>query len=343
MVGRQFSIEEKSSIIAWASTGDSGRTIAKRIGRPYSAVCRLISASKKLKTFTIPKRKPGSGRPSTVSESAFRVLKRHVLLNPTITAARIKIELPREFGHLSERRIQSILKDKLKMPSRSAAKKPLLTKAMKQKRMAFCKKYCHWTQEQWSHVMFSDESMFKCIRSASTKVRRPLNSDRFDPRYTVKTVKHPAQVMVWGCFTGANGRGGLYFLPKGQMMNGATYKTVLEDHLLHFMQNFGTIHFLHDGTPCHRKKVITELLRNRPFEVIDWPGNSPDLNPIENCWNWMKDKLKEKNTISQSLLIEEIKKLWCTGFPNEYLRKLSDSMPDRIQIVLKNKGEMTKY
>ena len=83
--------------------------------------------------------------------------------------------------------------------------------------------------------MFSDENMFKCIRSASTKVRRLLDSNRFDPRFTVKTVKHPAQVMVWGCFTGAKGRGGLYFLPKGQMMNGDNYKLVLEEHLLPFM------------------------------------------------------------------------------------------------------------
>ena len=102
-------------------------------------------------------------------------------------------------------------------------------------------------------------------------------------------------------------------------------------------------HFLHDGAPCHKTKKITSLLENCDFEVIDWPGNSPDLNPIENCWNLMKDRLKEKNTISLPLLIDEIKKLWCTGLPDGYLRKLSDSMPDRIKSVIKNKGEMTKY
>ena len=143
MVGKQFSIEEKSRILVWSSTGVSGRTIAKQIGRPYRGIFRLILASRKHKTFTIPKRKPSSWSPSTVSEAVLRVLKRHVLMNPTITPARIKIELPKEFGHLSERRIQSLFKDKLKMPSWSAAKKPILTKAMKQNRLAFCKKYHH--------------------------------------------------------------------------------------------------------------------------------------------------------------------------------------------------------
>ena len=105
----------------------------------------------------------------------------------------------------------------------------------------------------------------------------------------------------------------------------------------------GATHFLHDGAPCHKTKKITSLLENCDFEVIDWPGNSPDLNPIENSWNLMKDRLKEKNTISLPLLIDKIKKLWCTGLPDGYLRKLSDSMPDRIKSVIKNKGEMSKY
>jgi hypothetical protein len=29
-------------------------------------------------------------------------------------------------------------------------------------------------------------------------------------------------------------------------------------------------------------------LKDKPFEVIDWPGNSADLNLIENAWNFMK-------------------------------------------------------
>ena len=343
MVGKAFSIEEKARALAWAAIGISTKEIASRMGRSQRSVQRLILASRDLPKNTIPKRKAGSGRPSTISKGHLRIVRRHVLLHPTITAARLKIELPTAVGHLSERRVQEILRDVLKLPCRSAAKKPLLTVAMKKKRLAFCNKYKHWTQEQWSRMMFSDESMFKCIRSASTKVRRPLNSNRFDPRFTVKTVKHPAQVMVWGCFTGAKGRGGLYFLPKGQMMNGDNYKLVLEEHLLPFMAMHEATHFLHDGAPCHKTKKITSLLENCDFEVIDWPGNSPDLNPIENCWNLMKDRLKEKNTISLPLLIDEIKKLWCTGLPDGYLRKLSDSMPDRIKSVIKNKGEMTKY
>jgi hypothetical protein len=68
------------------------------------------------------------------------------------------------------------------MPSRSAAQKPLLTAGMKKKRLAFAQKYKDWTTEQWSCVMFSNESTFRCIRATKTKVRRLIGSDRYDRR-----------------------------------------------------------------------------------------------------------------------------------------------------------------
>ena len=79
-----------------------------------------MAASKAPKN-AIPGRKIGSGRPSSVSKGDLRVLKRPVLAYPNITAARIKIELPNKFVHMFDRRIQELLKDVLKLLSRSAA------------------------------------------------------------------------------------------------------------------------------------------------------------------------------------------------------------------------------
>jgi hypothetical protein len=55
------------------------------------------------------------------------------------------------------------------MPSRIAAQKPLLTIKMKAKRFKFAKAYKHWTFEDWSKVMYSDEFMFKRLRSPGAK------------------------------------------------------------------------------------------------------------------------------------------------------------------------------
>ncbi len=210
------------------------------------------------------------------------------------------------------------------MPARAAAKKPLLTKKMVKKRLAFCKKYLKWTPAQWENVMFSDESTFRLVNSRGIKVRRISGISRYKQRYTVPTVKHSASVMVWGCFRGKRGRGGLYFLPKNCTMNGEQYKTVLENHLLPFMRIHGAKLFLQEGTPCHTSKLVLKRLKEMEgeFKLLDWPGNSPDLNPIENCWSFMKHKLKAEKFETNSLpkLINAIKKMWVAA-PAAVLRE----------------------
>jgi transposase len=272
-------------------------------------------------------------------------LKIYVTRNPFKTARELKNEV---FGweEISVRRIQEILKDKLKLPSRAAAKKPMLTKAMVKKRLSFCKKYRHWTVDQWRKVMFSDESTFRIVNARGAKVRRPKTVSRYKHRYTIPTVKHSASVMVWACFSGSKGRGGLYFLPKNTTMNGERYLKVLKHHLLPFMKIHKSTWFLQDGAPCHTSKLVMGKLKEmkKQFQVMDWPGNSPDLNPIENCWSYMKYKLKSDRAVtSLPKMILALKMMWIKDMPLEYFRKLCDSMPKRIEEVLANNGHMSKY
>ena len=116
-------------------------------------------------------------------------------------------------------------------------------------------------------------------------MRRPANSNRFDPRYTTPTVKHPPSVMIWSSFSGQGGKAGLYFFLKGQTMNARIYHQVLQRHMTHYFELHGCSHFQHDSAPCHTAKSIKTYLASKGIPTIDWPGNSPDLNPIENAWN----------------------------------------------------------
>ena len=85
---------------------------------------------------------------------------------------------------------------------RRPAKKPLLTEAMRAKRLKFAREHAHWGVEQWAQVMFTDESTFRTIwSSGSVMVRRWPGSNRYDPRFTVPTVKHAQSVRVWGGFS----------------------------------------------------------------------------------------------------------------------------------------------
>jgi hypothetical protein len=76
-------------------------------------------------------------------------------------------------------------------------------------------------------------------------------------------------------------------------MNGKRYQEALEELLGPFMGIHGCTHFLQDSVPCHASKRRKTFLVQQNFQVIDWPGNSLDLNPIENCWNHLKNMLKK--------------------------------------------------
>jgi transposase len=266
----------------------------------------------------------------------------HINREPTLTAGEIKKTIP-SLADKAERSVQHALQKYLKMPSRVMALKPLLTSKMMVKRLNFAKKYAHWTPEDWSKVMYLDESTFHCVRNIRKKVRRPSGSNRFNTKYTAKTVKHPASVMVWGCFSANLGRGGIYFLPKNVTMNSERYEKVLEDHLLPSMLMHRSELFLQDGAPCHASKKIKTFLEANNIKTINWPGNSPDLNPIENCWAHMKNMLAKKDIRSIPKLTAAILEVWINDLTPEYLKKLLDSMPDRLKAVIATKGDTTKY
>jgi len=53
------------------------------------------------------------------------------------------------------------------------------------------------------------------------------------------------------------------------------------------------ITFQHDLVPCHRSASTIAFLANKNVSVLDWPGNPPDVNPIENLWYIRKAKLRD--------------------------------------------------
>ena len=131
------------------------------------------------------------------------------------------------------------------------------------------------------------------------------------------------------------------------------YRKVIENRLLPQLRDWalkkgqqgtGDFIFMHDGAPCHKAKAVTEYLRVNDVQVLEWPGNSPDMNPIENIWGILKAEMSKKTITTRTQLVEELIAVWVRDEKfSSKCEALVQSMPARIQALLKAKGSFTKY
>ena len=134
-----------------------------------------------------------------------------------------------------------------------------------------------------------------------------------------------------------------FFLPVGMTMNAQQYLDLLKNKLKLHMTIHNCSVFMQDGAPCHRAKIVTQFLKSKKIHLLDWPGNSPDLNPIENLWKVLKDKVSERQPTNAKMLEQAIKEVWVREITIEYCRNLVESIPKRSEAVIKAKGGPTKY
>ena len=161
--------------------------------------------------------------------------------------------------------------------------------------------------------------------------------------HQISTVENAAKIMVWGSIS-ARGRGELWFMPEGTTINESVYLGILKEKLLHFMSIMSCDTFQQDGAPCHQTKAVKQWLAESGVKLLGpWPWNSPDLNPIENCWIILKKKVAQLNPTSLETLKQAIKTVWVYEISAEYFQNLISSIPDRIAAVLSNTGKHTKY
>lgn len=337
---REIGLELRAQIIGLHQhTTKSYRQIGRDLSVHHTTVSRVIKTHKETGTLSPKKR---TGRPRKTTSMADRRIRRAVIASPFITASKIQTSMSPILCNVSVRTIQRRLLKDFSLPARKPLKKPALTKKMIKKRIRFCRQYQNWTFEEWKNVLFSDESTFKQNDCAPRFVRRPVDSSPLNPRFTVKTVKHSPGFMVWGCF-GHMGPGTIKFLEKGQRMNSEVYISILNASLTRDMEKFGCTIFQQDNAPCHTSKRSLKWFSDKSIEILEWPGNSPDLNPIENLWQILKEKIDFTYCKTLTSLEKEVNKIWTSQCSNDICAKLVASMPQRIKAVLENKGYPCKY
>jgi hypothetical protein len=125
-------------------------------------------------------------------------------------------------------------------------------------------------------------------------------------------------------------------------MNSLDYVRILADNLDVYAAKMGPFDYIfqQDNDPKHTSGLARLFFSERGIRILDQPSQSPDLNPIEHLWAYMKRRLAElaPKNIDQlkSFLIE----IWNTIL-QEFL--LVASMPKRCEEVIKARGWHTSY
>lgn len=325
---------QKGQIVAYSDCGLSGREISKKIGKAQSSVAKFLKDFKESSNY---KRKVGSGRKRKTTIGDDQNIVSVAVSVRTISAKAIKADLRM---NVSPQTIRNRLHE-AGYYSHFQVRKPFVSAINQQRRLAWAKEHLSWSLLDWKKVLWSDESPFVLRFQYSKRVWR-LPNERYSASCMTGTVKHDKKIMVWGCFA-AHGVGNLCRIHG--IMDKEKYRQILIRQMIPSSKKLfpgGHYVFQHDNDPKHKAKNILKYLQNKNINNLDWPSQSPDLNPIENLWIFLEKQVTDRNPTDEDGLFKILRVGWKNLKP-DFLMNLVESMPRRCQAVIDNDGLPTKY
>jgi len=225
-------------------------------------------------------------------------------------------------------------------------KRPFLRPHHRKARLEFAESHKEWTLEDWKRIIWSDETKINRLGSDGRKWMWKEVGEGLSDRLVEGTQKFGGgNVMMWGCM-GWDGVG--YATRIEGKMDAELYTSILEDELQQTLDHFdispADFIFQQDNDPKHTSKMARKWFEDHGIQVTKWPAQSPDLNPIEHLWHYLKRRLDDYEEPPRSL-----HELWARceveweKIDKSECQKLIESMPRRIAAVIKAKGGYTKY
>jgi hypothetical protein len=213
--------------------------------------------------------------------------------------------------------------------------KPFLTIKHQEAKLAWANEH---TEFDWQKVIFTDETTI-VLNQHPTRVWQKRGAKKVS-----RTVKHPAKVHVWGCFS-SKGFGKIYIFTKN--MNADLLCEIYEHALLPsaqywFGKDTASWVLQEDNDPKHTSKAARAWREEHGITRLPWPAQSPDQNPIENVWKLIKSELRKNCPKTVVELKRKIAIIW-KALPNDFAENLAASMKDRIHALIGAKGGYTLY
>ncbi|CDQ63109.1 unnamed protein product [Oncorhynchus mykiss] len=322
--------------------GKTESAIGKQLGLQKSTVGAII---RKWKTYKTTDNLPRSGAPRKISPSGVKMITRTVSKNPRTTRGDLVKDLQRAGTKVTKPTISNSLRCQ-GLKSCSARRVPLLKKAHIHACLKFANKHLNDSEDNWVKVLWSDETKMELFGINSTRRVWRRRNAAYDPKNTIPTVKHGGgNIMLWGCFS-AKGTGQLHRI-KGTM-DGAMYRQILGENLFPSARalKMGRGWVLqYDNDPKHTIKATKEWLKKKHIKVLEWPSQSPDLNPIEHLWRELKVQVAKRHSRNLNDLDKICKEEW-DKIPPEMCANLVTTTRNYkkcLNSVIANKGFSTKY
>ena len=151
-------------------------------------------------------------------------------------------------------------------------------------------------------------------------------------------------LMIWGCIT-YEGVGTITVVTGN--INALKYIEIVDNFVWPVIaRHFPADNYIYqdDNAPVHRAQIVKDYMEQNQLHGMEWPAQSPDLNIIENMWRKIKIELQKQahNITTKAQMETAIRDIW-TNISLEFIRKLYDSIPRRLMLVIRAKGNITKY
>lgn len=304
-------------------------SIAKSTGLEYSTVKYYY---RKFKKFDSTETRTRSGRPRKVTPEMAIDIDLLVSRDKFISTTEMKKQLSEiHTVKISEATIQRELHNsgfKCVLPRRVPALKPHHIK----KRIEWSKSH---SKHDWNNTIFSDESSIQLIQNTrKVWTRNPKDE-------TLGCSKFPQKVFFWGAIY-LGGRSSIEIIEG--IMTASVYRDILQRRMLPLIPKKGykKPFFQQDNDSKHTSRLLKEFFIEKKVKVIDWPACSPDLNPIENVWAFLKKAVEKREPQSTSELKQMVVEEWGL-IPQLHIDNCIKSMPRRISDVIVAKGKKIKY
>ena len=317
------------------------REAGRRLNVSPSVIYRLSHRFRE--THTVRDR-PRSGRPRVTTPAEDRYLLISALRIRTVTANALRRSL-RTATHtnVSDQTVRNRLRARNVRPRRQAVR-PVLLLRHRAARLAWARQHSRWTRQQWSSVVFTDESRFTLQNNDG----RILVYRRPGERFMDATVRQHNQfgggsVMVWGGFS-YHHRTPLHVIDGN--LTGLRYRDeILRPIVLPCLQRIGAAAVLQDDNARpHRARVVTDFLQEHNIARMEWPAYSPDMAPIEHLWDQLGRRVRDNHPPPVDLhqLAQWLIQEW-QAIPQRSLQALVTSMRRRCVACVTAHGGHTRY